>query len=181
MPFPIARLNCCAGLLHLSLEENCCCLLPDILLGETATTLPPLIYARANNILRDDAVLAAPLCLFFCFSHTVTRFTVVGQSVDRPLVHIFYFRSYAVLLRLPLVVLYIVLYIVKKIHSSCGIDDFVETHLCKLCVMLRCAYYGLCVLVKDIGPRFPLQLQCSYQGQQGDVSQSVRGKYTTRF
>ena len=39
------------------------------------------------------------------------------------------------------------------------------------------AYYGLCVLIKDIGRRLPLQLQCSYQGQQGDVSQSVRGNY----
>ena len=24
-----------------------------------------------------------------------------------------------------------------KIHSECEIEDFVETHLCKLCVMLR--------------------------------------------
>ena len=24
-----------------------------------------------------------------------------------------------------------------KIHSSCDIEDFVETHLCKLCVILR--------------------------------------------
>ena len=36
------------------------------------------------------------------------------------------------------------------------------------------AYYELCVLIKDIGRRLPLQLQCSYQGQQGYVSQSVR-------
>ena len=43
------------------------------------------------------------------------------------------------------------------------------------------AYYGLCVLINDIGQRLPLQLQCSYQGQQGDVSQSVRGNYKTRF
>ena len=43
------------------------------------------------------------------------------------------------------------------------------------------AYYGLCVLIKDIGRRLPLQLQCSYQGQQGDVSQSVRGNYKTSF
>ena len=39
------------------------------------------------------------------------------------------------------------------------------------------AYHGLCVLIKDIGRRLPLQLQCSYQGQQGEVSQSVRGNY----
>ena len=33
-----------------------------------------------------------------------------------------------------------------------------------------------------IGRRLPLELQCSlYQGQQGDVSKSVRGNYKTRF
>ena len=36
--------------------------------------------------------------------------------------------------------------------------------------------------MKDIGRRLPLELQRSlYQGQQGDVSQSVRGDYKTRF
>ena len=36
--------------------------------------------------------------------------------------------------------------------------------------------------MKDIGRRLPLEQQCSlYQGQQGDVSQSVRGNYKTRF
>ena len=39
----------------------------------------------------------------------------------------------------------------------------------------------MCVLIKDIGRRLPLQLQCSYQGQQDDSSQSVRGNYKTRF
>ena len=34
---------------------------------------------------------------------------------------------------------------------------------------------------KDIGRRLPLELQCSYQGHQVDVSQSVRGNYKTRF
>ena len=30
------------------------------------------------------------------------------------------------------------IFIIKiKIHSSCDIEDFVETHLCKLCVILR--------------------------------------------
>ena len=43
------------------------------------------------------------------------------------------------------------------------------------------AYYGLCVLIKDIGRRLPLELLCSYQGEQGDVSQPVRGNYKTRF
>ena len=42
------------------------------------------------------------------------------------------------------------------------------------------AYYGLCFVVKDIGRRL-LELQRSHQGQQGDVSQSVRGNYKTRF
>ena len=33
------------------------------------------------------------------------------------------------------------------------------------------AYYWVCALIKNIGRRLPLQLQCSlYQGQQGDVS-----------
>ena len=36
-------------------------------------------------------------------------------------------------------------------------------------------------LDKDIGRRLPLQLQCSYQSQQGDFSQSMRGNYKTRF
>ena len=39
----------------------------------------------------------------------------------------------------------------------------------------------MCVLIKDIGRRLPLELQYSYQGQQGDVSQSVRENYKTRF
>ena len=39
----------------------------------------------------------------------------------------------------------------------------------------------MCVLIEDIGRRLHLELQCSYQGQQGDVIQSVRGNYKTRF
>ena len=35
------------------------------------------------------------------------------------------------------------------------------------------AYYGFRVFIKDIGRRLPLQLQCSYQGQQGDARQSL--------
>ena len=54
-----------------------------------------------------------------------------------------------------------------KIHSSCEIEDFVEPHLCKLCVILRSR--ALRVVCPDIGRQLPLQLQqCSYQGQQGD-------------
>ena len=45
------------------------------------------------------------------------------------------------------------------------------------------AYYWVCVLIKGICQRLPLGLQqCSlYQGQQGDVNQSVRINYKTRF
>ena len=58
------------------------------------------------------------------------------------------------------------------IHSSCEVEDFFETHFCKLCVILRSrVLLGLCVLIKDVGRRPPSELQCSlYQGQQGDVS-----------
>ena len=33
-----------------------------------------------------------------------------------------------------------------KIHFSCEIEDFVKTHLCKLCVILRSrVFYGVCL------------------------------------
>ena len=63
------------------------------------------------------------------------------------------------------------------------LQDFVETHrTCKLCVILRSRVLrGVCPH-KDVGRRLPLELQCSlYQGQQGDVNQSVRGNYKTGF
>ena len=31
-------------------------------------------------------------------------------------------------------------------------------------------HFSLYILIKDIGRQLPLQLQCSYQGQQGDFS-----------
>ena len=70
-----------------------------------------------------------------------------------------------------------------KIHTSCEIGDFVEIHLCKLCVILRSRVLLGCVSsLRNIGRRLPLELQCSlHQGQQGDVSQSVRGNYKTRL
>ena len=74
------------------------------------------------------------------------------------------------------------LYIIKiKIHSSCEIEYFAETHLCKLCDTPIARITGCVSSYKDIGRRLPLQLQCTYQGQQGDVRQSVRGNYQTRF
>ena len=46
-----------------------------------------------------------------------------------------------------------------KIHSSCEIEDFVETHLRKLCVILRSRALRVVVCpFKDIGRRLPLQL-----------------------
>ena len=41
----------------------------------------------------------------------------------------------------------------KNTPHSCEVEDFVETHFCKLCVTLRSrAYYWVCALIKDIGP-----------------------------
>ena len=40
-------------------------------------------------------------------------------------------------------------FITIKVHSSCEIDYFVETHLCKLDSYSDRAHYGLCVLIKD--------------------------------
>ena len=38
-----------------------------------------------------------------------------------------------------------------------------------------------CVLIRDVGRLLPLELQCSYQSQKGDVRQYVRGNYKTLF
>ena len=71
---------------------------------------------------------------------------------------------------------FFMIYYKNKKHSSCEIEGFVETHLCQLCVILRSHVLRvvLCVLMKDLSRRLPLQLQCSYQGQHGEISQSVR-------
>ena len=61
---------------------------------------------------------------------------------------------------------------------------FVETHLCKLCVILRSRVLvgvSYILIIKDIGRRLSLELQCSFnQGQQGEVNQYVGGNYKTR-
>ena len=70
-----------------------------------------------------------------------------------------------------------------KLHSSCEIEDFVETHICKRCVILRSRVLLVVCPHQAYRSATPLEttVQCRYQGQQGDVSQSVRGKYITRF
>ena len=68
-----------------------------------------------------------------------------------------------------------------KIHSSCEIEDFVETRLCKLWVILQTRVLRVVFLIKDIGRRLPSELQCSDQVQQGGVSQPVHGNYKSRF
>ena len=73
--------------------------------------------------------------------------------------------------------------ILRKIKYTSAVSSIILSKL----VFASCvwysdrAYYGLCVLIRDIGRRLPLQLQCSYQGQQGDVRQSVRGNYKACF
>ena len=71
-----------------------------------------------------------------------------------------------------------------NIHSSCEIEGFVETHLCKLCVILRsrvlrvvCPHQGY----RSATPVRTTAVYHSYQDQRGDVSQSVRGNYDTSF
>ena len=65
-------------------------------------------------------------------------------------------------------------YTIEKhnIQYSCETKNVVETHLCKLCVILRSrAYYWVSSL--RIRSATPL-ITSLYQGQQGEVHQSVR-------
>ena len=132
-----------------------CVQLPAAVTNVETIVVPPTIFRRGAS-------------WFAGFGRKVTR-------TDRTDFKDPYFRMYLVCANW---------YIIKlKIHSSCEIEDFVETNLCKLCVIFRSRVLRvLCVLVKDIVRRLPLQLQqCSlYQDQQGDVIQSVRGNYKTR-
>ena len=53
-------------------------------------------------------------------------------------VHVIYYMDKFFIGRGPIEKIYSGVYIIKKnIHSSCEIEDFVETHLCKLCMILR--------------------------------------------
>ena len=67
-------------------------------------------------------------------------------------------------------------YYSKKItiHSS-EIEDFIDTHLCKLCATLRSRVLPGVILIKDIGRRLPLLalITSLYQGQQDAVNQPV--------
>ena len=74
---------------------------------------------------------------------------------------------------------------IKIRSNSCEIECFVETHLCKLCVILRSrvritgCVSSLRISVGDSPCNYSV---ATYQGQQGDdVSQSVHGNYKTRF
>ena len=62
----------------------------------------------------------------------------------------------------------------QKIHHIQPCDrrqDFVETHICKLCVILRSQLLRWCVrvLMKHVGRRLPSVPASIYQGQQGDA------------
>ena len=71
----------------------------------------------------------------------------------------------------------------NKIHTPAVRSNILSILTFASCVRYSDrAYYGLCVLIKNTGRRLPLELQlCSYQGQQGDVSQSVRGNHKNHF
>ena len=76
----------------------------------------------------------------------------------------------------------VVYYKIKILSSSCEIKDVIGTHIFHAVCDTPIARIVGCVLIKDIGRRLPLELQCSYQGQQGHVNQSVHENYRkTRF
>ena len=62
-----------------------------------------------------------------------------------------------------------------KILYSCDIEEFVETHLCKLCVLLRSrVFLGVCPHSRYRGRRLPLELACT-KVNRVHVNQSVHG------
>ena len=74
---------------------------------------------------------------------------------------------------------YLLYFIIKiKLHS---VRSNILSNVQAVCDTPIARITGCVSSFKDIGRRLPLQLQCSYQGQQGGVRQSVRGKYYTRF
>ena len=55
-----------------------------------------------------------------------------------------------------------------KIHSTCEIEDFVETHICKLCVILRSR-----VVLPVVGPHqvyIPVYARSEYHTQLAKMS-----------
>ena len=59
----------------------------------------------------------------------------------------------------------------QKIRSSCEIEDLIETHICKLCVILRSrVLLGVCphcVLIKDFSFRLLTLLLSSFWTRRG--------------
>ena len=102
--------------------------------------------------------------------HPLIRITEVVQT----------YQVHATVMQNDAVILYY--YDIESTSNNSEIEDFVETHLHKLFVVLRLHVLRMLgVLIEDIGRRLPLQLRCTYQGQKGDFSQSVRGNCKSRL
>ena len=56
------------------------------------------------------------------------------------------------------------------IPSSCEIEDFVESHFWKMCVVTPIAHSTACVLVKDVCRLLPLELHRLNLDQQSDMN-----------
>ena len=70
----------------------------------------------------------------------------------------------------------------KKKYTPAVRSNILSKLIVASCVLiLRSRVLRVVCPHKYIGRRLPLQLQCSYQGQQGEVRQSVRGNYKTPF
>ena len=69
-----------------------------------------------------------------------------------------------------------------RIHSVCEIEDLVETHLCKTCVILRSRVLRVvCPHSGYIGQRLPLELLVPCTRINRAMSISMHGNYTSRF